>query len=129
MTITRNSLENILSAATTIRSYINNVSIMNKSTARHYLSRLQNFKGFMADEYGSRLSVDILILEMREGKQDPYNVLNSYAAYLKNRNISALTLKQRVVTAKNFFEYCDIDISPRRFKLKVRLPRIVRKKK
>ena len=30
---------------------------------------------------------------------------------------------------KNFFEYCDIEISPRRFKLKVKLPRIVRKKK
>jgi integrase len=33
------------------------------------------------------------------------------------------------VTVKNFFEYCDIGISPRRFKLKVKLPRVVRKKK
>jgi integrase len=33
------------------------------------------------------------------------------------------------VTLKNFFEYCDIDISPRRFKLKVKLPKVVRKKK
>ncbi|MFL6461604.1 MAG: tyrosine-type recombinase/integrase, partial [Nitrososphaeraceae archaeon] len=55
--------------------------------------------------------------------------LNGYAAYLKNSNISALTLKQRIVTVKNFFEYCDIEISPRRFKLKVKLPRVVRKKK
>ena len=29
----------------------------------------------------------------------------------------------------NFFEYCDIDISPLRFKLKVKLPKIIRKKK
>jgi integrase len=48
---------------------------------------------------------------------------------LSNRNVSALTLKQRVVSIKNFFEYCDIDISPRRFKLKVKLPKVVRKKK
>ncbi len=33
------------------------------------------------------------------------------------------------MTVKNFFEYCDIDISPRRFKLKVKLPKVVRKKK
>jgi integrase len=33
------------------------------------------------------------------------------------------------VTVKNFFEYYDIDISPRRFKLKVKLPKVVRKKK
>jgi integrase len=52
-----------------------------------------------------------------------------YAADLKNRKISARTLNQRIITAKNFFEYCDIEISPRKFKLKVKLPRIIRKKK
>ena len=33
------------------------------------------------------------------------------------------------MTVKNFFEYSDIEISPRRFKLKVKLPKIIRKKK
>jgi hypothetical protein len=75
---------------------------------------LQNFKGFIANEYDSRLGVDSLLLEIKQGKQDPYNILNGYAAYMKDRNISALTLKQRIVTVKNFFEYWDIDISPRR---------------
>jgi integrase len=40
-----------------------------------------------------------------------------------------LTLKQRVVTAKNFLEYHDVDISPRRFKMKVKLPKAIIKKK
>lgn len=35
----------------------------------------------------------------------------------------------RVVTVKNFLEYCDVDISPRKFKLKVKLPKTVRKDK
>ena len=30
---------------------------------------------------------------------------------------------------KNFFEYCDIDISPRKFKIKVRLPKTVKRNK
>ncbi|MFL6511039.1 MAG: tyrosine-type recombinase/integrase, partial [Nitrososphaera sp.] len=34
-----------------------------------------------------------------------------------------------VVTVKNFFEYFDIEISPRKFKLKVKLPRLVRRSK
>ncbi|MGH9953336.1 MAG: tyrosine-type recombinase/integrase, partial [Nitrososphaeraceae archaeon] len=34
-----------------------------------------------------------------------------------------------IITIKNFLEYSDIDISPRKFKLKVRLPKIVRKNK
>jgi integrase len=48
---------------------------------------------------------------------------------LQNCGISALTLKQRIITVKNFFEYHDVDISPRKFKFKVKLPRIVRKNK
>ena len=33
------------------------------------------------------------------------------------------------MTVKNFLEYHDIDISPRRFKLKVKLPKTIRKNK
>jgi integrase len=48
---------------------------------------------------------------------------------LRNCNITTTTLKQRVVTVKNFLEYCDVDISPRKFKLKVKLPKAIMKKK
>jgi integrase len=33
------------------------------------------------------------------------------------------------VTVKNFFEYYDVDISPRKFKLKVKIPKVIRKNK
>jgi integrase len=33
------------------------------------------------------------------------------------------------VTVKNFFEYYDVDISPRKFKLKVKIPKVIRKSK
>ncbi|MDQ6668551.1 MAG: site-specific integrase [Thermoproteota archaeon] len=115
--------------ANAITSYIRDVSTMSKSTAYQYSSRLDEFKAFIENENDNRISVDNLLLRVKKGNLDPYNVLNSYAAYLRNCNISALTLKQRIVTVKNFFEYCDIDISPRKFKLKVKLPKIVQKKK
>jgi hypothetical protein len=57
-----------------------------------------------------------------------YDILNGYSAYLQqNYTVSTLTLKQRITTVKNFLEYHDVDISPRKFKLKVKLPRVVRK--
>ena len=43
--------------------------------------------------------------------------------------MSTTTIKQRVVTIKNFLEFYDIEISPRKFKLKVKLPKTVRKNK
>jgi integrase len=129
MANTTDRMSNSSSVENTVTSYIRNVSTMNDSTAYQYLSRLDDFKRFIAKKYNNRLSIDNLLIEITKRNQDPYDLLNGYAAHLRNSNISALTLKQRVVTLKNFFEYCDIDISPRRFKLKVKLPKVVKKKK
>jgi hypothetical protein len=123
-TCTENGLSNYSTATNTVTSYIRNVSTMNESTAIQYLSRLKDFEDFIVAGEND-LDVDKMLLEIKKGNLDPYNLLISYAAYLKNRKISALTIKQRIVTVKNFFEYSDIDISPRRFKLKVKLPKII----
>lgn len=100
---------------------------MSKSTADEYFTRLSTFKRFVLLEYNT--TVDDLIVSINEGYKDPYLVLSTYSAYLQNKNISSSTLKQRIITIKNFFEYHDVDISPRKFKLKVKLPKVVRKDK
>ena len=71
----------------------------------------------------------ILLRELKRVTNDVFEVLNEYSSYLSNTNISSITIKQRVITVKNFFEYHDIDISPRKFKLKVKLPRTIRRNK
>ena len=86
-----------------------------------------SFKIFVETKYS--LDIDDMISKIKKNKYDPYSLLSGYARYLGERNISAFTLKQRVITVKNFLEYHDIDISPRRFKLKVKLPRTIRKNK
>jgi integrase len=129
MKMVKDSSDNHTSTLNSVDTYIANVSTMNKSTAYEYLIRLNNFRNFMANQYHTPSGLDDLLVKLSNGKQDPYNILNSYAAYLRDCDISPLTLKQRIVTVKNFFEYYDIEISPRRFKLKVKLPKAVRKKK
>jgi integrase len=77
-----------------------------------------------------RTSVDNIIRKINDGTYDPYNVLSSYRAFLQDKgSISAITMKQQVITIKNFLEYSDVDISPRKFKLKVKLPKAPRKNK
>jgi integrase len=112
-----------------ITAYIRNIRTMSNSTAEEYLSRLNNFENFVAKEYDIPLTINDLIAKIKNAILDPYDILNGYAAYLRKCNITALTLKQRVVTVKNFLEYCDVDISPRKFKLKLKLPKVVIKKK
>ena len=112
-----------------INKYIKSISIMSKSTAREYWKRLSNFQMFIGNEYGI-LSTTDLIVKIGKRILDVYDILNGYSAYQQqNYTISTLTLKQRVVTVKNFFEYYDVDVSPRKFKLKVKLPRIIKRNK
>jgi hypothetical protein len=76
------------------------------------------------------LTVDEIATKVRKGSEDPYTIIRNYAAFLQQfNNISNSTLKYRIVTLKNFLELYDVDISPRKFKLKVKLPKVVRKTK
>ncbi|MPZ05722.1 MAG: tyrosine-type recombinase/integrase [Nitrososphaeraceae archaeon] len=113
--------------------YINNVKSMSNSTAQEYKNRLHDFAKFVYKTY--QCNIDNLIHKIlnydnqnKETNLNPYDVLSSYAAYLTG-TIAPITIKQRVVTAKNFFEYCDIEVSVRKFKFKVKLPRAVQKEK
>jgi hypothetical protein len=93
------------------------MATMNKRTAKEYATRLNNFKMFILNHYDRNIRIDDLIIRIKEGLENPYNILNNYAAFLLgSNNISSSTLKQRIITIKNFLEYHDVDISPRKFK-------------
>ena len=103
---------------------------MNKSTAHEYLMRLNSFRNFVLTSYNGKLTVDEVVTKIRKGTEDPYTILRNYALFLQQtNNISNSTLKFRIVTLKNFLEFYDVDISPRKFKLKVKLPKVIRKTK
>jgi integrase len=128
---TKNSIKSVSvscspMAQDVLSKYIKSVSMMSASSAREYRFRLHSLVTFAMMKY--KLTLDDLIKAIKEGLYDPYDVLSNYIAYLQASNtISTLTLKQRVITAKNFLEYFDVKISPRKFKLKVKLPKVVRK--
>jgi integrase len=111
-----------------VRNYFENTNILNKSTAEEYLYRLKIFNAFLHKEYEC-MDIENLLEKIKDGTIDIYNILSRYSADQKNCNFSSITIKQRIVSVKNFFEYHDIEISHRKFKLKVRLPKTVRKNK
>ena len=102
---------------------------MNKATAYEYQFRLTTFAQFISNGYNN-ITLDHLITKLKKGSEDPYDILSNYVLYLQNNyKLSAGTLKGRIITAKNFLEYYDVDINPRRFKLKVKVPKVIRKSK
>lgn len=112
-----------------IAKFIKSVSIRNKNTAKQYYSRLLSFERFIQQEQydNKKLSIDNLVKKLKNGELDPYDVLNDYCLFLKNNYniIGSVTFRDKITTVKTFLEYNDIEISPRKFKLKVRFPKTV----
>jgi integrase len=91
------------------------------------MARLKTFSIFVKTEYKME-TTDDLISSLKSGQIDQYQCLNRFVSYLrKHHSLSPLTLKGQLITAKNFLEYHDIDFSPRRFRIKCKLPKIVKR--
>jgi len=109
--------------------YVERISVTNKRTANEYLSRLITFETFINEKYN--FSVDELTInKLFNFKDDIYELLAAYVAWLSARvdkngyKLSAISIKSRIVTVRRFLETFDIDISQRKFQLKVSLPRV-----
>jgi hypothetical protein len=116
----------------TVRKFIDSVASANINTAYEYQKRLNYFGHFLKYKYD--LSFDGLVDALNSNQSPSINVyylLSSYVRHLQKKEAvpSASTIKACVTTVKNFLEYWDVEISPRKFKLKVRLPRVVKQSK
>ena len=118
-------------ASSTVNKYVKSAATMSSKTAYEYSRRLHNFAVFVKKEY--RLTIDKLIITLtktgRGPKIDIYELLSSYVSYLQKTDISSLSVKMFATTIKNFLEFNDVEVSPRKFKLKVRMPKVIRTSK
>ena len=105
-----------------LNRYIKSMRVMNNSTANEYKFRLTHFEKFVYSHY-SNSTLDNLINNIIQSKLDPYEILGDYCIYLQEMDLYSSTLKNRVTTAKNFLEFNDVEISPRKFKLKIKFPK------
>ena len=134
MHLTNNDLENnrdFLNKSNSglISKFIKSVSVRNQSTGKQYQFRLSLFEKFLEIE-NSSMNADRLIQKLKNKELDPYDVLNDFCLFIQNNyNISSITFRDKITTVKTFFEYNDIEISPRKFKVKVRFPKTVFKHK
>jgi integrase len=116
-----------------ITEYLDSVRNMSISTAGEYKVRLNNFRRFVNKELN--LSINQLIKRLDQGLVDVYKVLSRYLTYLcstdNGHNLSPITIKLRISTARGFLESQSdkIEISPRKLRLRVKVPKIIKRKK
>ena len=118
-----------ISTSIKLQKYIDTVAVVNSATAYEYQWRLTNFASFVSQKYN--LSLDDIVERLRSGKIDVYDLLSSYVAYIQKRDSvpSPSSIKSWINTIRNFLEYNDLEVSPRKLKLKVRMPRVIRQSK
>src|SRR6478672_3087663 len=104
---------------------------MNKNSAIIYRDHLKPFESFALNSYN--IDLDSLVINIQEDKYNVYDILSEFTSYLGDHNynkpLSSTTLRNRVKLVKNFLEFNDVDISYNKFKLKVRLPKAIRRNK
>src|SRR5215216_490468 len=155
-TTTATILDNRTTRSLCLAKYIKNIQQANKKTAIEHRYRLSRFERYIARvfeqiqqlqqkqqqhqnqdqelERTRAAPLDQLIEELKRSssnKSDPYDLLSGFVAYLQEHAgiENPNTIRQFVITARSFLEYYDVEISPRKFKLRVRLPKpIVRRK-
>jgi integrase len=130
----------------TVSSFINNAKAQNEGTAREYKNRIRSFGSFVRETYDITLDelVEILTVTTTKvqrhrsknnartkiGIVNVYQVLSDYVAWLiKRGSMSPRSIKTWLSTARHFLETNDVEIAQRKFQLKVKTPRIIRKSK
>jgi integrase len=108
--------------------YLDSVASMNAKSAQIYGFALDNFSDFAKKEYN--LQLDQLLVAMKEGSINQYDALSAFVVYLQEHfELVTTTLRQRVKIAKIFLEFSDVEISNTKFRLRVKLPRAIRRVK
>ena len=116
----------------TVNKYIKSMEMSSQKTAADYRKRLNYFRDFVLKNYNLMLDELIVTLTTHPHgpKIDVYDLLSDYVTHIhKERNVSPLTLKLLVSTVRSYLETFDVEISPRKFKFKVRMPRVIRANK
>jgi hypothetical protein len=115
-----------------ILEYLGAVRNMSKSTEYEYRFRLNKFRHFINTEFN--LSMTQLIQRLEQGILDVYHILSKYLTFLSSTsnesNLSTMAIKLHISTARGFLESQsnNIEISPRKFRLRVKIPKVIKRK-
>jgi integrase len=116
----------------TVVKYIDKVRKRSERSAKHYAQRLGYFRDFIRQKFDLTLDelIKTLTVQGRGPKIDIYDLFSDYVTFIQDtRNMSPLTLKLMLSTIRNYLEYFDIEISSRKFRTKVGMPRVIREDK
>ena len=112
-----------------VADYLANLATQNAKSAQTISFYMTDFEQFVKRQLGIA-DISALLAAIKERPTDVYEILRRYTMHLvKTRmekgDISAKTLGYKVKYAKRLLEFLDVDITPTKFRIKVKIPRNV----
>jgi integrase len=112
--------------------FLEQLGNVNMGSARTVSVHLADFEQFVKTEYHKGL--DSLVEELRSGKLDLYELFSKFVTYevrekVQKNFILTKTLNQRVKHIKHFLEANDVTINQTKFKMKIKLPKEIKREK
>jgi integrase len=112
--------------------FLEELGDVNKGSARTVSVHLAEFEQFVMTEYHEDL--ESMVEQLKSGKLDLYDLFSKFVTHevrakIQQNLLSTRTLNQRVKHIKHFLEANDVTINQTKFKMKIKLPKEIKREK
>jgi integrase len=113
-----------------VKKFLNSKLRKSEQTKNIYAFSLYHFQTFLSESEYKEYDVESILIPLNEKKLDVYSLLDDFVGYLttrvdlanSNTKLSEKSIWLYMAGVRSYLEYNDIDISSRKFRIKVGLP-------
>lgn len=118
-----------------VNKFLNSKARNSESTKKGYTIALSHFEIFL--KKNAKYNLETILDPLEKKSVDVYTLLDDFIGYLKNRidvyngntKLSEKTIAFYIAGVKSYLEYYDVEISSKKLRNKVTMPKILRRKK
>jgi integrase len=104
-----------------VQKFLSSISRGTIFNNRGYKTSVAYLYQFLDTKYSS-LNLETIIDSIKSKTIDVYEFLDEFMAFLYSKKLCQASRKQYLIGVKSYLQYHDIDIVPRKFKMRVKLP-------
>jgi integrase len=114
-----------------VEQFLNSKARNSENTSEIYGIAIGYLETFLKEYNSGKYNVETIISPLIDKKLDVYKLLDNFVGFLQNREnkLSAKSISLYVAGIRSYFEFFDLEISPRKFKARVVLPKTFKIKK
>lgn len=104
--------------------FLESISRNSQRSKDTYLIGLSHFQTFLHGRYANGYTLENIIDKILSNELNVYTLLDNFVSYLMSLGrLSTATITLQVAATRSYLQYYDVDISPTKFKRRVKMPK------